>query len=290
MNRRRPRPRPGVLGQPRAGLRRAGAPRWTCTWSSRWSRPGASPSTPTWRSPATARNLLVRGFAALHPADDFEFTIRSDIPLSGGLGTSAAAIVAGLAGRRLALRARRRPAGRGDAARGPPRQRRGGAARRLRALRGRPRRALRPAGRAGGGARRARRGRCAPPRRARRCPREVPMADAVFNVAPRLAARARPRPRRPRPRRARARRPPAPAAPRAPLPALDGAGRARAPSSARSARRSPAPARPCSCGATSRTPARSPTAAARAESAGWAEVLRVPFAAQRRRGPRSKRG
>jgi homoserine kinase len=42
------------------------------------------------------RNLCVRGFAALHPVDDFEFTIRSDIPLSGGLGTSAAAIVAGL--------------------------------------------------------------------------------------------------------------------------------------------------------------------------------------------------
>jgi homoserine kinase len=42
------------------------------------------------------RNLIVRGFAALHPPDEFEFTIRSDIPLSGGLGTSAAAIVAGL--------------------------------------------------------------------------------------------------------------------------------------------------------------------------------------------------
>jgi homoserine kinase len=42
------------------------------------------------------RNLCVRGFAALHPVDDFEFTIRSDIPLSGGLGTSAAALVAGL--------------------------------------------------------------------------------------------------------------------------------------------------------------------------------------------------
>src|SRR3954449_1885285 len=42
------------------------------------------------------RNLIVRGFAALHPVDDFEFTIRSDIPLSGGMGTSAAAIVAGL--------------------------------------------------------------------------------------------------------------------------------------------------------------------------------------------------
>jgi homoserine kinase len=42
------------------------------------------------------RNLIVRGFQALAPADTFEFTIRSDIPLSGGLGTSAAAIVAGL--------------------------------------------------------------------------------------------------------------------------------------------------------------------------------------------------
>src|SRR3954466_5724159 len=42
------------------------------------------------------RNLCVRGFAALHAPDRFEFTIRSDIPLSGGLGTSAAAIVAGL--------------------------------------------------------------------------------------------------------------------------------------------------------------------------------------------------
>ena len=42
------------------------------------------------------RNLAVRGFSRLHPPDDFEFRIRSDIPLSGGLGTSAAAYVAGL--------------------------------------------------------------------------------------------------------------------------------------------------------------------------------------------------
>jgi homoserine kinase len=42
------------------------------------------------------RNLCVRGFAALHPPDDFAFAIRSEVPLSGGLGTSAAAIVAGL--------------------------------------------------------------------------------------------------------------------------------------------------------------------------------------------------
>ena len=41
------------------------------------------------------RNLCVRAFEALHPAEDFTFTIRSEIPLSGGLGSSAAAIVAG---------------------------------------------------------------------------------------------------------------------------------------------------------------------------------------------------
>jgi len=42
------------------------------------------------------RNLVVRGFEALHPPDDFTFRITSDIPLSGGLGTSAAAYMAGL--------------------------------------------------------------------------------------------------------------------------------------------------------------------------------------------------
>lgn len=42
------------------------------------------------------RNLCVRAFARLHPVDDFTFRITSTVPLSGGLGTSAAAIVAGL--------------------------------------------------------------------------------------------------------------------------------------------------------------------------------------------------
>src|SRR3954453_3647462 len=42
------------------------------------------------------RNLAVRGFEKLHPPDAFEFRIRSEIPLSGGLGTSAAAYLAGL--------------------------------------------------------------------------------------------------------------------------------------------------------------------------------------------------
>jgi homoserine kinase len=42
------------------------------------------------------RNLVVRGFERLHPPDDFSFRISSEIPLSGGLGSSAAAIVAGV--------------------------------------------------------------------------------------------------------------------------------------------------------------------------------------------------
>jgi homoserine kinase len=42
-------------------------------------------------------NLVVRAFEALHPADGLSFRIRSEIPLARGLGSSAAAIVAGLA-------------------------------------------------------------------------------------------------------------------------------------------------------------------------------------------------
>jgi homoserine kinase len=49
------------------------------------------PGIPTDRS-----NLVVRAFERLHPADGLTFRIRSDIPLSGGLGSSAAATVAGL--------------------------------------------------------------------------------------------------------------------------------------------------------------------------------------------------
>ena len=41
-------------------------------------------------------NLVVKAFERLHPADGFEFRISSDIPLNGGLGSSAAAVVAGL--------------------------------------------------------------------------------------------------------------------------------------------------------------------------------------------------
>jgi len=41
-------------------------------------------------------NLVVAAFERLHPADGFEFRISSQIPLLGGLGSSAAAHVAGL--------------------------------------------------------------------------------------------------------------------------------------------------------------------------------------------------
>jgi len=46
--------------------------------------------------PRDRDNLVVKAFERLHPADGFEFRIASDIPLSGGLGSSAAAVVAGL--------------------------------------------------------------------------------------------------------------------------------------------------------------------------------------------------
>ena len=46
--------------------------------------------------PLDRTNLCVRAFERLHPADGVRFTIRSAIPPAAGLGSSAAAIVAGL--------------------------------------------------------------------------------------------------------------------------------------------------------------------------------------------------
>jgi homoserine kinase len=46
--------------------------------------------------PTDRTNLVVRAFERLLPADGRRFEISSQIPLSGGLGSSAAAIVAGL--------------------------------------------------------------------------------------------------------------------------------------------------------------------------------------------------
>ena len=46
--------------------------------------------------PTGRDNLLVRAFESLHTADGIAFRLRSEIPLARGLGSSAAAIVAGL--------------------------------------------------------------------------------------------------------------------------------------------------------------------------------------------------
>jgi homoserine kinase len=46
--------------------------------------------------PADRDNLCVRAFERLHAADGLRFEIRSEIPVARGLGSSAAAIVAGL--------------------------------------------------------------------------------------------------------------------------------------------------------------------------------------------------
>jgi homoserine kinase len=47
--------------------------------------------------PVDRDNLCVRAFERLHPADGLRFRIDTEIPLARGLGSSAAAIVAGLA-------------------------------------------------------------------------------------------------------------------------------------------------------------------------------------------------
>jgi homoserine kinase len=47
--------------------------------------------------PTDRSNLCVRAFERLRPADGVTFQIRSEIPAAAGLGSSAAAIVAGLA-------------------------------------------------------------------------------------------------------------------------------------------------------------------------------------------------
>ena len=46
--------------------------------------------------PRDRTNLIVRSFERLHSADGFTFRVSSKIPLNGGLGSSASAIVAGL--------------------------------------------------------------------------------------------------------------------------------------------------------------------------------------------------
>ncbi len=65
------------------------------SWRSR--RPASSRFDPGGLDVSTGRdNLIVRAFESLHPADGIAFRLRSEIPLARGLGSSAAAIVAGL--------------------------------------------------------------------------------------------------------------------------------------------------------------------------------------------------
>ncbi|MFY9487582.1 MAG: homoserine kinase [Solirubrobacterales bacterium] len=47
--------------------------------------------------PTGKDNLIVRAFETLHGADDFSFRVSTEIPLTGGLGSSASAILAGVA-------------------------------------------------------------------------------------------------------------------------------------------------------------------------------------------------
>src|SRR4051794_20359770 len=47
--------------------------------------------------PKDKSNLIVKAFETLYSADAFTFRVTSDIPLTGGLGSSASAILAGLA-------------------------------------------------------------------------------------------------------------------------------------------------------------------------------------------------
>ncbi len=46
--------------------------------------------------PLDHTNLIVRAFEQIHPCEGLRFEIDAEIPLSGGLGSSAAAVVAGL--------------------------------------------------------------------------------------------------------------------------------------------------------------------------------------------------
>ena len=204
---------------------------------------------------ATGReNLCVRAFERLHPADGFTFRISSEIPLSGGLGSSAAAIVAGLMAADHLFELDADLLGLASEIEGHPdnvaaslyggfvvcadgRVARFDPPTGLEALAVVPEQPVRT-------------------RAARAAlPAQVPLADAVFNVAHGALLTLGLATRRLGSPRARAPGPPAPASAREPVPALVRA-RARAHASwARWARRSPAPARPCSCGASTSRPA-----------------------------------
>ena len=238
-------------------------------------------------------NLCVRAFERLHPADGFTFRIRSEIPLSGGLGSSAAAIVAGLmAADHLfeldadLLRTGERRS-RAIPTTSPPSLLGGfvicadGQATRFDPPTGLEALAVVPD--AGG----------AHPRRARGAAAAGAARRGRVQRRPRRAADARARPRGLGPGRAR---PAGPAAPAAPLRTCSLAPmswrRARA-SWGRWGRRSPAPGRPCWCGASTSRRAPWPRRCAR-EVEGWASCCglrsspRAPTSASSERAPRRR--
>ena len=206
------------------------------------------------------------------------FAIRSDIPLSGGLGTSAAAYVAGLAAADALNGGGADLLDAGRAARRASRQRRGGAAGRLRGLRGRrpPTRLDPPAGLEAVLVVPSRAVRTAKARAA--LPAEVPMSRGRVQHRPRLAARRSAWPAATstssragsatalhQPRRASL------------VSAVDGAGRAGR--RARRAGRDDLGRRPLGAGLDAvGGRGRGRRRACAAESAGWAQVLRLPFA------------
>ena len=229
---------------------------------------------------------LRAGLRALHPADGLRFEIRSEIPLARGLGSSAAAIVAGLMAAdhlfELGPRARRRSTRRAVELEGHPDNV-------AAALYG----GFVVCPQADDGEPRASPVRLEPPQgvegvlvipdeevptdEARAAmPADVPVADAVANVAAAVPAGARHRALRPDADRPRPRRPPAPAAPRRASTRARWSWSPRPRSWARSGRRSPAPGPSlllwCFWQDTGKV-----VDALRERVGGWAEVRRVPF-------------
>ena len=228
VKRRRLVPRARVLGQPRPGLRRAGRGAVARRSSSRWRRPASSSvdcdvpgraARPLEPLRARLRGAAPRRRAGVpHPLRDpagrrARLERRGDRGRAGGGRPHVRA-------RRAAVRARR-ASSRATPTTWPPRCYGGFVVCARRTSRSGSTR--RPGSRA-----------CSPSRRTRcrtaearaALPAEVPMADAVHNVAHASLLVLGPGAGRPLADRPRARRPPPPAAPRAPLPALDGAGRA----------------------------------------------------------------
>ena len=220
------------------------------------------------------RNLAVRAFARLHPPDRFAFRMRSVIPLSGGLGSSGAACVAGLL-------AADRVRGGGSDLLGHAIEMEGHpdnvAASLLGGVTayvdGRAARLEPPAGLSAILVVPRSPVRTAAARAA--LPATVPLADAAANAGHAALLLAGPGARRPRPRRVRPARPHPPALPRAPVPAVGRAPRARA--RARRARRDDLGRRPDGARLGAHERQAVVREALEREARGWARVMPAEF-------------